>query len=187
MRQDFFTFHPAFKLLIAGNHRPGLRNIDEAILRRFNMLPFSVRIPKEERDQTLPEQLKAEWPGILRWAIDGCLDWQDIGLAPPKAVTDATEDYLNAEDALGQWLGECCIQARQLELPTSQVYASWKAWSEIAGEQTGSLKRFSQAMQSRGFVADRDATNRSTLRGLGLLSSQASQSGRERASGGSGG
>ena len=47
MRQDFFTYTPQFKLLIAGNHKPGLRNIDEAIRRRFHLLPFTVRIPPE--------------------------------------------------------------------------------------------------------------------------------------------
>ena len=35
MRQDFFTYTPQFKLFIAGNHKPGLRNVDEAIRRRF--------------------------------------------------------------------------------------------------------------------------------------------------------
>ena len=35
MRQDFFEFTPSFKLIIIGNHKPGLRNIDEAIRRRW--------------------------------------------------------------------------------------------------------------------------------------------------------
>src|SRR4051794_373979 len=110
MRQDFFTFSPQFKLLIAGNHRPGLRNVDEAIRRRFNMLPFAVKIPANEREKALPEKLKAEWPGILAWAIQGCLDWQKEGLSPPLAVLEATEEYLVSEDALGTWLAECCLQ-----------------------------------------------------------------------------
>ena len=86
MRQDFFTFKPAFKLLIAGNHKPSLRNVDEAVKRRFNLLPFTVTISKDERDPELAEKLKGEWPGILAWAIEGCLEWQRIGLCPPNAV-----------------------------------------------------------------------------------------------------
>ena len=31
MRQDFFEFTPQFKLIIVGNHKPGLRSVDEAI------------------------------------------------------------------------------------------------------------------------------------------------------------
>lgn len=178
MRQDFFTFHPAFKLLIAGNHRPGLRNIDEAIRRRFNMLPFSVRIPPEERDKTLPERLKTEWPGILRWAIDGCLDWQDIGLAPPKAVTNATEEYLEAEDALGRWLTECCITHGSLHTAASALFASWREWADASGEQAGSQKRFSQALKGRDFQDRKLANTNAGFVGLGLKPPSSSQAGR---------
>ena len=67
MRQDFFEFVPAFKLVIAGNHRPGLRSVDEAIRRRFHLIPFNVVIPPHERDEKLGDRLRAEWPGILAW------------------------------------------------------------------------------------------------------------------------
>ena len=59
-------------------------------------------------DKHLAERTKAEWPGILAWMIEGCLEWQRIGLSPPKAVTDATERYLESEDMLGEWMDECC-------------------------------------------------------------------------------
>jgi hypothetical protein len=97
-----------FKLMIAGNHKPGLRTVDEAIRRRFNLIPFTVTIPPEERDPDLGEKLKAEWPAILQWMIDGCLEWQKRGLAPPEAVTTATDAYLEAQDAFSAWLDECC-------------------------------------------------------------------------------
>ena len=96
MRQDFFEYTPQFKLLIAGNHKPGLRSVDEAIRRRLHLIPFTITIPAEERDLGLPDKLKAEAPGILNWMIDGCLQWQQIGLAPPKVVTDATAAYLRS-------------------------------------------------------------------------------------------
>jgi putative DNA primase/helicase len=80
MRQDFFDYRPAFKLVIAGNHKPSLRAVDEAIRRRFHMIPFAVTIPAEERDHELTEKLKAEWAGILQWMVDGCLEWQTEGL-----------------------------------------------------------------------------------------------------------
>src|SRR4051812_40017420 len=75
MRQDFFEFRPQFKLMVAGNHQPVLRVVDEAIKRRFNLLPFEVTMPTAERDPDLTEKLKAEWPAILRWSLDGCLAW----------------------------------------------------------------------------------------------------------------
>lgn len=78
MRQDFFTYQPAFKLTIVGNHAPVLRNVDEAARRRFNIVPFT-RKPAVP-DRQLEDKLRSEWPEILRWAIDGCLEWQRNGL-----------------------------------------------------------------------------------------------------------
>ncbi len=80
MRQDFFEFTPQFKLIIAGNHKPGLRTVDEAIRRRFHLVPFTVTIPPEKRDPSLTEKLRQEWPGILEWMIEGALAWQEQGL-----------------------------------------------------------------------------------------------------------
>ena len=81
MRQGFFEFQPMFKLIIAGNHKPGLRSVDEAIRRRFHLIPFTVTIPPADRDEHLPEKLKFELPGILAWMFEGCLDWQETSLA----------------------------------------------------------------------------------------------------------
>ena len=90
MRQDYFTFTPQFKLVVAGNHKPGLRTVDEAMRRRFNLLPFTVTIPASERDAELGDKLRAEWPGILQWAIEGCFGvaarW--IGRARNRAKRD---------------------------------------------------------------------------------------------------
>jgi putative DNA primase/helicase len=167
MRQDFFTYSPQFKLIIAGNHKPGLRGADEAIRRRFNLVPFTVTIAKP--DTELPEKLKAEWPGILEWAIEGCLEWQCVGLAPPAAARQATAAYLAAEDAIAQWLGECCCLDKRYSARHADLFASWKRWAEASGEIAGSGKRFTQALQDRGFTSGKEAgTNKAILRGLAL-------------------
>ena len=108
MRRDFFTFIPLFKLFIAGNHKPGLRGVDEAIRRRLNLIPFTVTIPVAERDVHLADKLGPEMPGILAWAIEGCLLWQRVGLQPPATVVEATHNYMAAEDALSLWIMERC-------------------------------------------------------------------------------
>jgi putative DNA primase/helicase len=156
MRQDFFTYMPNFKLFIAGNHKPGLRSVDEAIRRRMNLFPFDVKIPPGERDAELPEKLKAEWPGILKWMIAGCLEWQLIRLAAPKAVTDATKEYFDTEDALGLWLLECCQTGSNDKATSRELFASWTQWTARTGEYTGTLKRFSQNLIARGFKSDRN-------------------------------
>jgi putative DNA primase/helicase len=86
MHCNFFDFTPKFKLWITGNHKPRLENVDEAMRRRLLLVPFLVQIPPEERDPDLAERLKAEWSAILRWMIDGCLEWRRIGLSPQPAI-----------------------------------------------------------------------------------------------------
>jgi putative DNA primase/helicase len=165
MRQDFFEFTPQFKLIIAGNYKPGLRTVDEATRRRFNLLPFTVTIPKEERDEELAEKLHGEWGGILRWMIDGCLAWQEHGLNPPAVVRDATEDYLSAEDAIAIWLEERCDVGPEHTATVGDLYRSWCGWCEQNGETDCSQKRFSQNLVSRGFTRERSSGARG-FRGL---------------------
>jgi putative DNA primase/helicase len=117
MRRDFFTYIPQFKLTMAGNHKPILRNVGHAARRRFNMVPFT--FTPTEPDKQLEEKLKPEWPAILRWMIEGCLHWQQSGLERPQCVTEATDAYFAEQDIVGQWLSEECAVD-----PTNTVYGS---------------------------------------------------------------
>jgi putative DNA primase/helicase len=160
MRQDFFEYVPQFKLFVAGNRKPGLRSVDEAIRRRLHLIPFTVTIPEGERDLRLADKLKAEWPGILRWAIEGCLAWQREGLNPPAVVRNATSDYFAAEDAIGRWLEDRCITGAGYWTPVASLFANWQRWSAQTGEQEGSQKRFTQQLEARGFQRHRTARGR---------------------------
>jgi putative DNA primase/helicase len=152
MRQDFFEYIPQFKLMIAGNHKPAIRSVDEAIRRRMNLVPFTVTIPEKERDQELSNKLKAEWPGILRWMIEGCLAWQRDGLKPPKAVTEATDKYLESQDDLQAFIDESCAVAKNESDSVEHLWDGWTDWAEDCGEFVGSKRRFSQRLQDKGFV-----------------------------------
>jgi hypothetical protein len=101
---------------------------------------------------------------ILAWAIEGCLEWQRVGLRPPATVLAATDEYFEAEDALGRWIEECCEQGPAFSETTATLFASWKAWAEAGGEYVGSIKRFSQTLTARGFERCRAAA--STPRGF---------------------
>jgi putative DNA primase/helicase len=169
MRQDFFEFTPQFKLLIVGNHKPGLRGVDEAIRRRMNLIPFTVTIPAEERDEKLSERLRDEWPGILQWMLDGCAEWQGQGLAQPDAVRKATADYLDAEDALAQWMSERCNTGNAYYATLRDLFEDWKKWADTAGEIAGSQKRLGQKLDDRGFHRRlQGGTGRAGFDGIGL-------------------
>jgi putative DNA primase/helicase len=168
MRQDFFQFVPQFKLIIAGNHKPGLRSVDEAIRRRFHLLPFTITIPPDERDQEFPEKLKVELPGILAWMIDGCRAWQQQGLAPPEVVTEATAAYLEGEDAISAWIDGCCRREPNSFATLTHLFGSWNQWATKNGEHAGTTKKLSSTLQSKGFQPHRKNSARGLV-GLRVL------------------
>ncbi|HRF74609.1 MAG TPA: phage/plasmid primase, P4 family [Accumulibacter sp.] len=168
MRQDFFEYLPQFKLVIAGNHKPSIRNVDEAMKRRLHLIPFTVTIPPEKRDGKLTEKLLKERDGILAWAVEGCLAWQRDGLKQPASVMSATDEYFEAEDALGQWIDERCLLTKACREGVSELFADWREWAERVGEYVGSVKRFSESMAARKFEKCRLTGGARALTGLSL-------------------
>jgi putative DNA primase/helicase len=166
MRQDFFEFTPQFKLVMNGNHRPGLRTVDEAIRRRMNLIPCTAAISKANRDTELHEKLMAEASGILTWMIAGCLEWQRSGLGPPEAVTAATDDYLETEDALGAWIEECCDTGPNVSDSVNNLWTFWNDWAERAGEWVGNKRRLGQRLVDKGYARDREVDGKRIHRGI---------------------
>jgi putative DNA primase/helicase len=146
MRGNFFNFKPTFKLLIAGNYKPSLREVDEAIRRRILLVPFTVCIPVKERDPKLFEKLKPEWPAILRWMLDGCLEWQRVGLVVPTVVRDATDAYLSEQDNLAQWAEVAVVSRPGNFILTDVLFASWKRYCEKLNLSPGQKNAFSDAL-----------------------------------------
>jgi len=152
MHKDFFTFQPAFKLTIVGNHQPILRNVDDAARRRFNFIPFTRKPANPDRD--LEAKLSAEAPSILRWMVDGCLDWQKNGLERPESVLAATREYFEGQDTVGQWLADECDAEPENTYKTATsaaLFESWSTFAKAAQEEPGSNKRFAAEMERRGF------------------------------------
>lgn len=126
--------------------------------RRMLLVPFLVQIPPEERDPDLPEKLKAEWPGILRWALDGCIEWQRIGLAPPAIVTEATDEYFEDQDTTKQWLEDRTQDGGPYAFtPTGQLFTSWREWCVERNLLPGTGTAFSDALADRGHVRKKGA------------------------------
>jgi putative DNA primase/helicase len=151
MRQDFFEFTPQFKLMIVGNHKPSLQNVDDAARRRFNIVPFVLNPTAPDRE--LETKLMMEAGGILRWIIDGCLDWQGNGLLRPESVMVATEEYFKDQDLFSQWLAETCDLDpgnRYKEANATALFSSWKAYALAAGEDPKSQKVFKPELLKRG-------------------------------------
>ncbi len=148
---EFFEFVPAFKLWLAANHKPVIRGTDHAIWRRVRLVPFTVTIPDEEQDKDLPAKLKAELPGILRWAVEGCLAWQRDGLRPPEEVIKATASYREENDIVGQFVTENCIVSSGSKATAKALYAAYVAWADANGERPMTQNAFGRRLAERGF------------------------------------
>jgi P4 family phage/plasmid primase-like protien len=151
MRGDFFDFKPTHKLLISGNTKPSLRYVDVAMRARFILVPFMVTIPEGERDPDLAKKLRAEWPAILRWMIDGCLEWKRDGLKVPQIIRQATEDYLAEQDTLGQWIADCIETDPNAFTLTRVLFKSWKPWCDDRNLGSGTETAFSDNLKERGY------------------------------------
>jgi putative DNA primase/helicase len=165
MREDFWTFAPTHKFVVSTNNKPRISGTDEGIWRRIRLVPFLIRFwdpdkeakPGEERsdhlraDKGLPAKLLAERPGILAWLVAGCLLWQEEGLGEPHAVAEATEEYREQEDVVGNFLAEKCVRGPDYRVKAGDLYAAFKQWAEQNGERSMSQREFGLAMTQRGF------------------------------------
>lgn len=156
MRGDFFDYMPQFTLFIAGNHRPSFSGIDESIRRRVCLVPFTQTIPAEERDPELPEKLKAEWPAILRWMVDGALEWQRIGLSVPDEVSAASAEYMEDEDTMTEFFSENLVKVPFSSVSVADMYERFSAWQRVSGVgKVWSKKAMSNSFAESGMKAEK--------------------------------
>ena len=151
MRGEWFDFKPEFKCFLATNHKPQIKGTDHAIWRRIRLVPFTVRIQPEMQDKHLAEKLLGKLPGVLNFAVQGCLDWQRDGLRPPVEVTSATAEYREENDQVGRFTGECCVTGDCFQVQARPLYRKYISWTTGVGEKPLSETAFAQRMAERGF------------------------------------
>lgn len=167
MRAEFFEFKPQFKLFFGTNHKPAIRGTDYAIWRRIRLVPFNVTITDEECDPDLAKKLLEELPGILNWAITGCLMWQNEGLGLPDEVAAAVEAYRTEQDVLGGFFDDVCIINPLAKVAKGKLYEAYCEWCEANGEKPLSQRKVGTRMTERGFTEKRTERTR-FWQGIGL-------------------
>ena len=149
MRRDMFTFMPTFKPIVVGNHKPHLTSVNAAERRRFLIVPFLHK--PASPDKKLSTKLRAEYPAILGWMIEGCLDWQQNGLVLPEVVTQATKDYFEEEDLFGRWVNECCVCGPTHKAKAKDLWVSYRDYAVANGEHAGSTKALAEMLVNGGY------------------------------------
>ena len=149
MHQNPYEFAPTFKLLLHGNYRPRITDVGEAMRRRLRLVPF--RFTPSNPDPDLGDKLRREAPGILRWMLDGCLEWQKSALPESRAVNDATRRYFAESDVIGQWLEDCCEERRDGKASIAELWASWERWCSANGGHELTKRALGAELTRRGF------------------------------------
>ncbi|MHC1726878.1 MAG: phage/plasmid primase, P4 family [Syntrophobacteraceae bacterium] len=157
LHQEWFDFTPEFKIWLSTNYKPIIRGSDNAIWNRIHLIPFEVIIPKAEQipRTVMLERLRQEWPGILKWAVEGCLLWQKEGLQKPEEVLRATEDYRADSDIIGGFVSDCCILNPLAKCKTSDLFAEYEKWCSGSKEEPITVRNFNATLQERGFKKTR--------------------------------
>ena len=147
-----FIFDPQHKFFMSTNHRPLLKGGDFATARRIRLIPFEVKISPEKKDKDLINKLYTELPGILRWAVQGCLAWQKQGLVTPEIVETATREYLEDHDGIGQLLDDYFIRDPAAKFSRPMFYVRYQEWQKNCGEGVMSARRLYENLRSRGII-----------------------------------
>ena len=139
-----------WKLAFAGNHKPALRGVGKEMERRIRLVKCNASIPDDAVDRKFRERMIAEeGPQILAWILEGAVRWHDAGLPLPESVSDATRDYLESEDIIGEWIGERCEQ--RSEVLRTSAYRNYSEWAEKRGDRAWSNRAWWAAMEDRGY------------------------------------
>ena len=163
-----FEFFPQFKLFVAGNHKPAIRNIDEAMKRRLHLIPFTITDPPERRDKNLTEAL-AERDGILAWAVAGlsrlAARWFETATA---CVVDGDRGVFRGRGRAGS-LDERCVRAQRQVIDRRTVHRLENSGLKSSGEFVGAQRRFSDLLITR---ASEKWRNGMGVRGFRALASK---------------
>jgi putative DNA primase/helicase len=139
-------FVPVFSPWLVTNHRPAIREQSEAIWRRVRLVPFTVTIPRRERDPGLQGKLLAELPGVLAWIVEGARLYLEEGLQAPDAVESATKTYRDEEDVVGRFIADRCDVGEKFWAVASDLYRAWKGWCIVNGEEAGTQTAFGRRL-----------------------------------------
>jgi putative DNA primase/helicase len=170
--KEFFDLDPSFKLWIYGNHKPEIEDRENGIWRRVHLVPFTAEIPDNEKDPKLQSKIiDQELSGVLNWLIDGCLEWQRIGLAIPDEVKAATQEYKAEGDTLGRFIDECAVVNPNARARAGRFQDAYKDFCRESGSKPLPGKEIWAELEKRGITKDQNMYG-VHYAGIGLLETQ---------------
>ncbi|MGG0848817.1 DNA primase family protein [Peribacillus simplex] len=147
-----FTYLPQFKIWMLTNNKPNIYERRKAIWERIHLIEFNRYFEKHERDKDLDNKLEVEMPGILRWGLEGCMEWQRQGLNPPPEIIEAVKQYEAEQDIIGQFIADHChidFNNEDMWEAPSRLYEDYKSWCAEGGFMSLNASNFGAEMKER--------------------------------------
>lgn len=171
------SFNPSHTLFLHTNHIPAGLTGDFAMIQRLLKVEFPymyVDDPAAEakkyplqadlfrkKDPGLKVRLRACRQGILRWLVEGCLEWQLQGISPPLQVAEWVNELAIEEDYIRQFVDDCLVQS---EVPWTRISATdmydafrwwWSENRDIRIKRIPQLKTITADLRNRGFSVEK--------------------------------
>lgn len=149
--QNNAKFTPQCKIWLSVNDRPEIKGQDVGIWRRINLIPFTVTISEDKVDPDLVEKLEKEKEGILRWMVEGAVEWYQKGLNPPASVTSAIQEYRSEMDTVSRFISDCCVVHEDAYETSHDLFESYQGWSIEQGTKEVSKNEFGKQLSKLGY------------------------------------
>jgi len=173
LRQEFFEFEPTFKIWIAVNHKPVVKENTIAFWRRIRLIPFTNQIPNDEVIPNFEKILLEEKEGIFNWILEGFKKWKKERLGIPEEIKTAVEEYRDEMDILAEFISQICIESPEARTSTKDLYTAYCNWCEENKETPTGKLSFSRRLEERGHKAVRIGhKGEKGWQGIGIKSSQ---------------
>jgi P4 family phage/plasmid primase-like protien len=139
--QSLLTLAPTIKLVFATNTLPKFQDKSRGVWRRLMVAPFDVTIPDDKVNEQLVEELSAELPGILNFALAGLRRLlQNRGFTRCAVCNSARDEHQLDCDPFSQYVDECVQlpksdkdQVRRIS--TDEQYRDYAEWCRRNGRR----------------------------------------------------
>lgn len=166
MREDPWEFDPTHSLWLQTNYLPEIAGRDRGIWSRIRVVKWEATFEDQDQDQNLDDTLATEAPGILRWLVEGCLEWQEQGLKEPEAVVRETLAYRATEDIFSRFQADVGLVFRpDLEIQSGELQGLLNSWAQEEGvdpprQEIGAWLKENGAKKTQRRVTEEDGTKK---------------------------
>jgi P4 family phage/plasmid primase-like protien len=159
--KESVEFDPAFVPVMPTNHKPTIKGDDNGIWRRILLLPFMRNFSSDPyivKDEHRADKLNNEREGILRWLVEGAIEYRTFGLCAPASVRAATADYREEMDYMKEWVDNYCEFDPSYRDTKADLFNSWKFFAEPRGllRYMSSQNQLARRLQSDRVVPVKD-------------------------------